>query len=83
MEHLLKQLLSNPQVALDLLAACKAAEKHFPGHDSPLGRQLRSVIAEAEANHIRTRPLPEALAHEAAAVGILFDHESLEQGEPS
>lgn len=105
MEHLLKNLMANPQVALDLLTALKRlVETAGPDINAATDEELiagiededaddevrlqlaafigaRAAIAKAEANHITTKPLPEALAHEAAAVGVLFDHESLEQGE--
>lgn len=74
---------ANPQIAVDLLAACKAAEKHFPSHDSPMGHHLRAAIAMAEESHIPRRPLAEFLEREAAAVGAGLCPDSLEQGEPS
>lgn len=76
-----RNVQENPQIAVDLLIACKAAIPHFSNPKSLVGHQLRSAVAMAEAGHTPRRPLPDLLEREAAVVGSRLDAHSLEQGE--
>lgn len=43
-----RRMQENPQLAVDLLNACKAALPHFNNPRSLVGHQLRAAIAMAE-----------------------------------
>ena len=75
-----RNVQENPQLAVDLLNACKEAAKVHQGN-CLLGHQLRAAIDMAELGHIPRRPLPELLQREAEVVGAGLDSESLEVGE--
>lgn len=76
-----RRIQANPQIAVDLLAACKAARPHFTNPKSLVGHQIDAAIAMAEVDHVPLRPLAEFMEREAAAVGAGLDAESIEQGD--
>ncbi len=68
----------HPQLAVDLLNACKAALPHFLNPQSLVRHQLQSAIDMAERRLVPRRPLPERLQREAEAIGGSLDGGSLE-----
>lgn len=76
-----RRVQANPQIAVDLLAACKAAVPHFQNPKSLVGHQLRAAIEMTSVDHVPSRPLAEFMEREAAAVGAGLDAESIEQGD--
>lgn len=73
-----RNVQENPEIAVDLLNACREAAKHHTP-TCLLGQQLKAAIDMAELGHIPRRPLPLRLELEAAVVGAQLDSESLEQ----
>lgn len=61
----IENVAQNPQIAVDLLNACREAAKV---HNSTtlLGCQLHAAVAMAELGHTPRRPLAELLEREAA-----------------
>ncbi len=60
-----RNVQENPQIALDLLNACRAATKVHHS-SSVLGHQLHNAVAMADLGYIPKRPAAELLAREAA-----------------
>lgn len=50
-----RRVQGNPQIAVDLLAACKVARPHFTNPKSLVGHQLQAAIDMAEVDHIPRR----------------------------
>jgi hypothetical protein len=78
----LRNVQFNPQIAVDLLNACREAGK-VHHCSSLLGCQIHAAIAMAELGHVPRRPLADLLQREAEVVGSGLDAESIEQGEPA
>lgn len=78
-----RNVQNNPELAVDLLNACKAALPHFTNPNSLVAHQLRAAIECAESGHIPRRPLSLRLELEAATFGAEMDADALEQGEPA
>lgn len=56
---------ANPEITLNLLAACKAARPHFTNPKSLVGHQLQAAIDMAEVDHMPKRPGESVAWHEA------------------
>jgi len=75
----MRRVQEDPQLALDLLNACRAARPHFVNPKSLVAHQLQAAIDNAERGESPRRPLPLRLELEAAIAGAALDSESLEQ----
>lgn len=74
----------NPEYAVGLLNACKAAIPHFQNPDSKIGHQLNAAVDMVERKvPAASRPMADYLQREAELVGAGLDSESLEVGEAS
>lgn len=79
-----RRVQDNPQIAVDLYNACKAAIPHFQNPNSKIGHQLQSAVDMAEQQvPAARRPMADYLQREAELVGAGHDPESLESGEPA
>ena len=75
----MRRVQEDPQLALDLLNACRAARPHFVNPKSLVAHQLQAAIDNAERGESPRRPLSLRLELEAAIAGAALDSESLEQ----
>lgn len=70
----MRRVQEDPQLALDLLNACKAARPHFVNPKSLVAHQLQAAIDNAERGESPRRPLPDVdpkvLRSEAQAIRL-------------
>jgi hypothetical protein len=54
-QELIRRVIQNPQIAVNAVAACKAARPHFTNPKSLVGHQLQAAIDMADVDHIPRR----------------------------
>ncbi|WP_294767155.1 hypothetical protein [uncultured Rhodoferax sp.] len=74
-----RNVQENPQIAVDLLHAVKAAIVTIPDVLNPMRVRLQAAVDLAQQGHVPRRPLSLRLELEAATAGAQLDGESLEQ----